>query len=398
MVSGDSNGIIKYWYFGDNVPEESPLPEPNHLSDSSPSPLTSIEFSPNTEFFATMSADRLIRVFRFRTGKLYRKYDESLQLYSSLQSSGKLAVKLDDLEFGKRLATERELESTPYFNMANVTFDESSNFILFPSMIGIKVVNMITNKVPVYLGKDENCRFLNLALHHGLPQSISLELAASENPANETEKANDPILFATAFKKQRFFLLTRREPDKDHLLERDVLNERPSKDDLASKTAPTKILPKQAILRTTVGDIFIKLLPEVAPLAVENFTTHARIGYYDNLIFHRVIKGFMVQTGDPFGDGTGGESIWGHDFRDEIQEDVKHDVPFTLSMANAGPNTNGSQFFITTVKCPWLDGKHTIFGRVVRGSDVVSKIESVKCDELDKPLVDIKILEIDLIQ
>jgi peptidylprolyl isomerase domain and WD repeat-containing protein 1 len=223
-------------------------------------------------------------------------------------------------------------------------------------------------------------------------------LAASENPVNENEKVDDPILFATAFKKPRFFLLTRREPEKDHLVERDVLNERPSKDDLASKAAPAKILPKQAILRTTVGDIVIKLLPEVAPLAVENFTTHAKNSYYDNLIFHRIIKGFMVQTGDPFGDGTGGESIWGHDFRDEIQADVKHDIPFTVSMANAGPNTNGSQFFITTVKCPWLDGKHSIFGRVVRGSDVVSKIESVKCDELDKPLADIKILEIDVMQ
>lgn len=392
------DGNIKYW--SPEFPfKSSQLPsEDNHLSDSAPHSISSIEFSSSREFFATMSADRQIRVYRFKTGKMFRKYDESLSLYSTLQSSGKLAVKLDDLEFGKRLATEREMENTPYSSLCNVVFDESSNFIIFPSMIGIKVLNLITNKVSVYVGKHENTRFVNLSLHQGLLQSISLELAASDNPANENEKTNDPIIFATAFKKQRFYLLTRREPEKERLLDRDILNERPSKDELASKTAPSKVLPHQAILRTTAGDIFIKLLPDAAPLAVENFSTHAKNGYYDNLIFHRVIKGFMVQTGDPFGDGTGGESIWGNDFRDEIQSEIKHDVPFTVSMANAGPNTNGSQFFITTVKCPWLDGKHSIFGRVVRGSDVVQKIESSKCDELDKPLVDIKILEIDIMQ
>jgi len=123
------------------------------------------------------------------------------------------------------------------------------------------------------------------------------------------------------------------------------------------------------------------------PKTVENFTQHSKNGYYNNLIFHRVIKNFMVQTGDPFGtlthftwllcysnsnwyagDGTGGESIWGKDFEDEIHPKLKHDVPFTLSMANAGANTNGSQFFITTVPLPHLDGKHTVFGRVTKGA------------------------------
>jgi peptidylprolyl isomerase domain and WD repeat-containing protein 1 len=94
---------------------------------------------------------------------------------------------------------------------------------------------------------------------------------------------------------------------------------------------------------------------------------HSKNGYYNNLIFHRVIKSFMAQTGDPLGDGTGGESIWGHDFEDEFHPKLKHDVPFTLSMANAGANTNGSQFFITTVPLPHLDNKHTVFGRVTRG-------------------------------
>ena len=123
--------------------------------------------------------------------------------------------------------------------------------------------------------------------------------------------------------------------------------------------------------------------------------THARNGYYNNVIFHRVIKGFMIQTGDPLGNGTGGESIWGGDFEDEFVRTLRHDRPFTVSMANSGPNTNGSQFFISTVPTPWLDNKHTVFGRVVRGFDVVTKIENVKVNKADKPLGDdIKIVSI----
>jgi peptidylprolyl isomerase domain and WD repeat-containing protein 1 len=133
------------------------------------------------------------------------------------------------------------------------------------------------------------------------------------------------------------------------------------------------------------------------PRTIENFTTHAKNGYYDGVIFHRVIKGFMIQTGDPMGDGTGGESIWGGEFEDEFHRSLKHDRPFTVSMANAGPNTNGSQFFITTVPTPWLDNKHSVFGRVVKGMDVVSAIEKTKTNpRTDKPFEDIKILNISI--
>ena len=104
----------------------------------------------------------------------------------------------------------------------------------------------------------------------------------------------------------------------------------------------------------------------------------------------------MLQTGDPLGDGTGGVSIWGGEFEDEITRDLRHDRPYTVSMANAGPNTNGSQFFITTVATPWLDGKHTVFGRVTKGSDVVHAIEKSKTDKQDRPHVDIKMVSITL--
>lgn len=138
----------------------------------------------------------------------------------------------------------------------------------------------------------------------------------------------------------------------------------------------------------------LKLFPDECPNTVDNFVTHARNGYYDRLLFHRVVRDFMVQTGDPRGDGTGGESIWGGEFSDEFHDNLKHDRPGTLSMANAGPNTNGSQFFITVVPTPWLDRKHTVFGRVVRGMDVVRSIEKVKVNKDSKPLEDVKMLNI----
>lgn len=117
-----------------------------------------------------------------------------------------------------------------------------------------------------------------------------------------------------------------------------------------------------AILETTQGRIEIELRADLAPKTVENFMTHIMNGYYNGLIFHRIIKDFMVQGGDPTGTGRGGESIWGGKFKDEFNSKAMFDKIGVLAMANAGPNTNGSQFFITTTKTPWLNGKHTIFG------------------------------------
>eukprot|EP01066_Platyproteum_vivax_P010039 Platyproteum_vivax@DN4467_c0_g1_i1.p1 len=179
---------------------------------------------------------------------------------------------------------------------------------------------------------------------------------------------------------------------------RDILNEKPTKDEtqVASDFGGGKT-GRQATLHTTMGDIVLKLFQQEAPRTVENFATHGRRGYYNNVLFHRVIKGFMLQTGDPNGDGTGGESIWGGEFEDEFHRACKHDRPFTVSMANAGPNTNGSQFFITTVPCPWLDNKHTVFGRVIEGMDVVSNIEKVQTNADDRPLLDIKIISVKVV-
>jgi len=148
------------------------------------------------------------------------------------------------------------------------------------------------------------------------------------------------------------------------------------------------------VLETNQGTIEIKLFPDVAPKACENFTKLAEKGYYNGIIFHRVIKNFMIQGGDPDGTGSGGSSIWGKTFEDEVSPKVKFDKEGMLAMANRGPNTNGSQFFITTSKPSHLNMKHTIFGQVISGYDVVKKIETAPASGQNRPVADQKILKV----
>lgn len=180
-----------------------------------------------------------------------------------------------------------------------------------------------------------------------------------------------------------------------------------------------------AEINTTMGKISVRLFKDDAKKTVENFVTHAKNGYYDGIIFHRVIKDFMIQGGDPTGTGRGGESIYGASFEDEFTPKL-HNIRGALSMANAGPNTNGSQFFIVEASScpenmlmqmqelenaypkdcqedyktlggtPWLDFKHSVFGQVVEGMDVVEKIASAPVGAMDKPVEDIKILNINI--
>ena len=163
-----------------------------------------------------------------------------------------------------------------------------------------------------------------------------------------------------------------------------------------------------ATLRTNQGDIVLRLYPDHAPKTVRNFVelaegsrewTDPRTGraskdkLYDGTIFHRVIPGFMIQGGDPLGTGTGGP---GYKFADEFHPDLSFNRPYLLAMANAGPGTNGSQFFITTVPTPWLTGKHTIFGEVVQGADIVDKISNVQTDSRDRPANDVVIESVEI--
>lgn len=152
------------------------------------------------------------------------------------------------------------------------------------------------------------------------------------------------------------------------------------------------------VLETTQGKIEFKLFPNIAPKAVENFTGLIKKGYYDGIIFHRVIPKFMVQGGDPTGTGRGGKSLWDREFEDEVTPDLRFEKPGLLAMANAGPGTNGSQFFITTAKTPWLNMRHTIFGEVTTGYDVVQKIEGQPTDGNDKPVEVQKIVKATVVE
>ncbi|CAL9190758.1 unnamed protein product, partial [Musa hybrid cultivar] len=411
VISADAKGVIEYW-----CPDNLQFPEngvsfkyktDTNLFDIAKCKTTvsAIEVSPNGSQFAITSPDRRIRVFWFKTGKLRRVYDESLEVAQDLQRSDAPLYRLEAIDFGRRMAVEKEIEKTENAPQPNAIFDESSNFLIYATLLGIKIVNLHANKVARILGKVENNdRFLRIALYQGDKSNKKVRKipAAAANANESKEPLTDPTLLCCAFKKHRIYLFSRREPEEpeDATKGRDVFNEKPPPEELLAVSdlgkAVTSSLPDNVVvLHTSLGDIHLRLYPEECPKTVENFTTHCKNGYYDNLIFHRVIKGFMIQTGDPLGDGTGGQSIWGREFEDEFHKSLRHDRPFTLSMANAGPNTNGSQFFITTVATPWLDNKHTVFGRVVKGMDVVQQgIEKVKTDKSDKPYQDVKILNV----
>ncbi|XP_077981047.1 peptidylprolyl isomerase domain and WD repeat-containing protein 1-like [Glandiceps talaboti] len=408
MVSADQKGMVEYW----TGPKDNYIfPKNVHFKYKTDTDLyefvkcktvpTALSFSPDGKIFATMSLDRKVRLFKFATGRMFKVLDESLQRFTELQQ---MKQQLPDMEFGRRMAQERDLGKSGNLKRGNVVFDESGNFILYGTMLGIKVINLHTNKCVLTVGKPENVRFLHLALFQGKvlknQSAETLEMKASDNPSLQNISL-DPTLFCTGFKKNRFFMFTRRGPEdtKSADADRDVFNEKPSKEEVmaATQNAVSQRIAENAIMHTTMGDIHLKLLPTECPKTVENFCVHSKNGYYNGHVFHRIIKQFMIQTGDPLGTGTGGESIWGGEFEDEFHPNLRHDRPYTLSMANAGPNTNGSQFFITVAPSPWLDNKHTIFGRAVKGMEVVQKISEVKCNpKTDKPYDDIKIISITL--
>jgi len=148
---------------------------------------------------------------------------------------------------------------------------------------------------------------------------------------------------------------------------------------------------KIAVFETNKGTFEIELFTEKAPITTKNFIDLTEKGFYDGLIFHRVIKGFMLQGGDPDGRGTGGP---GYSIEDEFHPDLKHDSEGVLSMANSGPNTGGSQFFITLAATPWLDGKHAVFGKVTTGIDIVKEIGNIQTGAMDKPVEDVVINKI----
>lgn len=400
-------GILEYWQghkhdysFPEKIVQfESKLDTSLYEFAKNKTVVAGLAVSADGRKFATISTDRKVRIFQFLTGKMTRVFDETLPRFAEAQQTSHA---IPNMEFGRRMNNEKDIEKTDSLMYNNILFDVSGHFILYSTMIGIKLINIETNKCIKVLGKSDNIRPLHIALFQGKVKKTSaaptIEQEGSENPTLASAQ-NDPIVFCSAYKKQRFYLYTKRLPSDHQDVDRDIFNEQPSKEDILAVTEsnPVQKIFDNAVIHTTFGDIHMKLFGKEAPKTVENFCVHGKNGYYNGHIFHRVIRGFMIQTGDPTGSGTGGQSIWGHDFKDEFSSIVKHDRPYSVSMANAGPNTNGSQFFITVLPTPWLDNKHTVFGRVYKGMEVVQNICGAKTNpKTDKPYDEIKIISISL--
>ena len=393
IISTDNIGMIEYWSNKENydLPDkyikfslkiETDLYNLSELKY----PIISLTISPNGKLFSLFSNDKFY-IFDFLTGKIKYEINENPKQYYQENEIPEIEKEI-----------RKYIENIP---SPNIQFDETNNFIYYPTPLGIKLIELKSNKLITILGKKENERFININLFQGKSLKNNSGIIGQGGKSSQGEKVIDPILFAISYKKIRFFLFSKNDIKEDEKLKRDIINEKiiekPNKNIINQNIKNPNIkLPKQAILETSFGEIHIKLYSDLCPKTVENFIKLSKKGYYDNLIFHRVIKNFMIQTGDPKGNGTGGESIWGGTFEDEFNDLLTHDS-FTVSMANFGPNTNGSQFFITTVPCKWLDGKHTVFGKVFRGMENVQSIENVKCDKNDKPYNDVKLYKVRII-
>eukprot|EP00980_Cylindrotheca_fusiformis_P011089 scaffold2551_cov113-Cylindrotheca_fusiformis.AAC.28 len=280
-------------------------------------------------YFVIYGADHKVRVYDLSSGKVSVRYDERLAVYKSKSNS----FGMDDISFGKRAATEREMgEQTGLPLHQLVQMDPSERYLLIATMVGIKVIEWRKNKMLSIVGKADasQLRFLSFCMCLGdakVNQQMQLARGASTAVAMGEEKtANDSLIVVLAYQQRRFFVFSHIDPLKDQAenVTRDIWNEAPTAQDQLlgsegkhARGAAEASTFSKAILRTTMGDIRIKLFGGV-PKTLENFCGHARSGYYDNVIFHRIIKGFMIQTGDPLGDGTGGESIWGGEFEDEF--------------------------------------------------------------------------------
>jgi peptidylprolyl isomerase domain and WD repeat-containing protein 1 len=360
----------------------------------------SMEFSASKSIFYILTSCLELWVFETATAKILIQLNITHQ---GLEAEINGLPAIDKQELSKRITLETDLLEKlkgDFKQKVRLDFDESETYLIIPTVFGIMYYCITTKSVYRFIAtKEKNEGFIGTMVYQGKRMS-SLKGEIGQGGVSSQSKESDPLIFSWAFKKPRFYIFSNRLP---HIndgkgsthFSRDMANEKADTagQHHAVKALQSDPLPTKMIISTSLGDIYIRLYHEFAPRAVENFATHAKNKYYENCIFHRVVKGY-VQTGDPLNDGSGGESIWKKDFEDEFSEEFKHDKPFTVSMANSGPNTNGSQFFITTMPSPWLDKKHTVFGRVYKGTDVVIEIESLKTDNFEKPLMDVRILRI----
>lgn len=370
--------------------------------------------------FAVSASDHRIRVFDYLTGKIIKMYDEGISNIDRVSAT----LGISGQELARRKARDTQFrDDDATVSNANVIWDESGSCILYATMFGIKVVHVSTSRIVRILGlREAAVRFVCVALAYSRsstdePDDITIPCHSNKVTVEKVGKYDDggsddkdgsgrpisiingkmgPLMIAGGFNSERVYLFGSGNQDKVKESNRDVHNERPifrkrqftnlsnTNSALYSRGEEAASQCDRVTLHTSLGDIAIKLLGGSAPKTVENFVTHSKNGYFNGVTFHRIIKNFMIQSGDPDGDGTGGESIWGAAFEDEIDDELSHEIG-TVSMANSGPNTNASQFFIVCGKASHLNGKHSIFGKVTKGIAVVKQIEGVHTDKEDRP-------------
>jgi peptidylprolyl isomerase domain and WD repeat-containing protein 1 len=281
-----------------------------------------------------------VRIYNHASGRILVTYDERPKVYDKTFAD----YGMDAIDYGRRAAVERELAQqttltggvvtpdviSPSHQLLSLQFDATGKFLLLPSCVGIKLIEWECNKLVNVIGKSDASalRFVAVCLCSGdakVNRQMQLARSGVSSAAMDHEeiKRSDALLVALAFGKKRFYVISHEDPldqEDTENVRRDALNEPPDADDrlVLEGASRKKKVESEAILRTTMGDIHIKLFARDVPRTTENFCGHAKNGYYDSVIFHRVIKGFMLQTGDPLGDGTGGESVWGGEFEDEF--------------------------------------------------------------------------------
>jgi peptidylprolyl isomerase domain and WD repeat-containing protein 1 len=297
--------------------------------------------SPTGTHFCVFGGDLKVRIYNHTSASILVTYDERPKVYDKTFGD----YGMDAIDYGRRAAVERELAQqtiltggvvtpdviSPSHQLLSPQFDATGKFLLLPTCVGIKLIEWESNKLVKLIGKSDasTLRFVAVCLCHGdakVNRQMQLARSGGSSAAVDHEeiKRSDALLVALAFDKKRFYVISHEDPldqEDTENVRRDVLNEPPDADDrlvLGGASSGEKKVASEAILRTTMGDIHIKLFAQDVPRTIENFCEHAKNGYYDSVIFHRVIKGFMLQTGDPLGDGTGGESIWGGEFEDEF--------------------------------------------------------------------------------
>ncbi|OHT01347.1 Peptidyl-prolyl cis-trans isomerase cyp15 [Tritrichomonas foetus] len=365
-ITVDADGAIEFFKSDGTTPEfdfQSTFETDLYSLAADDLRAVSIAVAKPGNYFAICCNNWSVKIFETKTCKIVR----------TLVETNENAYGLDQDDFDSRVLSERQFRVVnSYFC---VDFDDSGTIISFPTQFGIKFISVETGDLLRIIGRvEKHERFNSVAL---MPDEKS------------------PAAILTSFDKLRFYLFTNKPPESS---KRDVLNEKSNEKTVKTvkirRTTLAK-LPTVAILHTTFGSIKFEMYPDECPKTVENFVTHAKRGYYDNIRFHRVIRNFCVQTGDPTGSGIGGESIWGKTFEDEILPDGHtFDEPFMVGMANSGKNTNASQFFITTASAKNLNGLHTCWGKVIDGFDTIRRMELVKVDIHHHPWDEIKLVNI----